>query len=217
LEHFRSGLVQPWGIAVWQDILSGRWGLGNTEGQVAARLGCDPRRAYTGQNEGVLTTQILVTSLVAASREPECLPKVAPLRAEMVRSGHIAAIRYGRALLAGNVRRKPTLASTDFEMLRVIHKHFVDWYPHHLDFLITAHASKAYQEFAVTLLGEVLRIPNLFPSSFSPMEKASARAFLQQMTDPGRLPASWLEHLIEGWLKPFLLALNALQLTGAIQ
>lgn len=201
----------PWGKAVWNDILSGHWGLGTTPQQFADKLGCDPRQAYTGKAVGVLTTQFLVLSLTAARRDPSSLPKIGPLRHEMVRSGYTEAVREGRKLLAGKKVAKTPLDHCDYELLLGLHKKFDCWFAHHLDYVETNMFTAAYQEFAAGLAAELLAAPQLFPISLGQVDRTIALTKLGHLAKPGQNPASHLESLIETWEYPWLLTIHALE------
>jgi len=213
LRYFRDGLTLPWGLAVWRDILSGSWGLGKTKKQFAAKLQdlYNIRGSYRGEDEGTLTIQVLVLCLTMARREPDCLPKITPIRYEMVRSAYVQAIRHARAWRMGDVRKKRILDPWDYELLVLAHKHMSIWFEFLRSYEKTKVPTEAYHVFVGGLATKLLALEKELAETAQAARNTTVHANLLRLADPKNDPASYLQNLFTQWEDDFLLTLSALK------
>ena len=136
-------------------------------------------------------------------REPDTLPKISPLRSQMIRSGYIEAIEHGRAVIKGNTREKAKLDPWDYALL-CSGSQTVSLLAHS-SFRLSGEpkgASPAYQQIASELVGSVLRSPRLFQTHSELDNSSIADILLQRLSDKKNDPCWPLRRVVRELATP---------------
>lgn len=99
VRHYHFHFKLPYVRLLIEDVLSGRWGIGTTQAEVADRLGMDRTRLSDARRRGELSMDLFIRLRSCPSRPADWEPNSKLLFAEMDRSGFIGAARYMASLV----------------------------------------------------------------------------------------------------------------------
>lgn len=107
--------AKPYVCSLMADVLSGRWGLGDTQASVSSELGVENDRTWVSRarRHGVMPLEVFVRLRCWPTRPPDWEPDIQALRRDMERSAFIGIARE----FAGRIPNRPTLCPVQLNEL----------------------------------------------------------------------------------------------------
>lgn len=186
MREYNRWFKLPYVRQLIRSVLSGAWGLGSTQEEVAESLGMDRSRLSDALRHGELSLDVYIRLRSCPTRPPDWEPEINALRAEMDRSGCIGVARYFATQVSDRPGLSPDqLNELNFELLCEMLRQMRSW------FIATQERDTA---FASTLFRTVVadRTRNVLPSWYTNAERRRIETLIGHIESG---PAAAFEHL----------------------
>lgn len=127
---YNEEFKMPYVCALMADVVSGRWGLGDTQEAVSERLGLIRDRSWVSRalRQGRLTLDIYLRLRMWPQRPVDWEPNVVKLQMDMRRCGFMAVARYFAGLITSRPALVPQrLTELNYELLCELFARFEEW------------------------------------------------------------------------------------------
>jgi hypothetical protein len=201
LRFYNRSFKLPYVRALIEDVLSGRWGLGNSQSDVAALLGMERSRVSDALRGGELSLDVYLRLRTYPGKPENWEPDVQRLLPEMGRSGFIGVARfYGSQVPERDGLAVDDMNELNHELLCEIVEHLGLW--------MTARFRKDHA-IAAGIVHAVLddQSRNIIPSWYVPRERRRSEALIRRLSsEPAwafdhlcRLQNNWFDIMVVTW------------------
>lgn len=194
--------------ALMKDVMSGRWQLGSTEGDIAENLGVGRDRIQMARNKGRMTVDLYLKLAYCPTRPKDYRLDDSRLVDEMLRHGFIGAAKFTACKFSSRPTLRPQeLTEFTYELACLSLANLVE---------LSQEALDGGRKVAPRMIDQVLSEPQhtLPPAWYSDHLMAQFKVHVSHFCDQELRQLGRLDQFMEAWLDVIILTLGSLQTIG---